>query len=214
MKDLGIYLKLALMAVALARIAAMAVPLLAVSAEPLVTDTVLGDETDLLLRSLGQLRGIPPRGALPRRLLEPAELRAEMNAIVNKHEFPAERDTTRLIGARLGLLPDGSDYRQLVADALGAQPASFYDPLSRRLYVPNWIDLPNQRIALAHELAHALCDQRFGLRRVLGLDDAARAGGETNGDRRRARQALIEGDAATLTLELFDPGGRGCPREN
>ncbi|HET6283246.1 MAG TPA: hypothetical protein VFH73_19975 [Polyangia bacterium] len=185
----------------------MAVPLLAVSAEPLVTDAVLGDEADILLRSLGQLRGIPARGALPRQLLGPAELRAEMNAIVARHDFPAERETTRLIGARLGLLPAGSGYSPLLADALGAQPGSFYDPLSRRLYVPNWIDLPNQRIALAHELAHALCDQRFGLRRVLGLDDGARPGRESNSDRRRARQALIEGDAATLTLELFDPKG-------
>ena len=187
----------------------MAVPLLAVSAEPLVTDTALGDEADVMLRSLGQLRGIPPRATPPRRLLGQTELRAEINAIIDKHESPAERETTRLIWTRLGLLPDGSDYTQLLADALGAKPASFYDPLSRRLYVPNWIDLPNQRIGLAHELGHALADQRFGLRRVLGLDETAAGvrAGDTNGDRRRARQALIEGDAAILTLELFDPRG-------
>src|SRR5205823_1188928 len=88
-----------------------------------------------------------------------------------------------------------------------SSPAGYYDPGSRRLFVADWIPLDKQRAALAHGIAHALADRRFGLRQTLQIGPDGRH--RLDGDAERARQALIEGDAMEAALELGDPHGAG-----
>src|SRR5205823_5661854 len=59
--------------------------------------------------------------------------------------------------------------------------------------------------SLAHALAHALQDQRFGLLRLLKVRMADAPG--LDFDARLARQALIEGDAGVLAMEATDARG-------
>jgi hypothetical protein len=153
---------------------------------------------------VGTVRRITPRGTLPRRLVTRAEARvARDEAVAAMTSGPEIAGRTRL-WERLGLLRAGADYARLLAAQLDA-PAATYDPGARRLSVPDWIPLGDQRLALAHALAHALADQRFGLRDTLeiGLDGRHRL----EGDAERARLALIEGDASVTTLEVADPRG-------
>jgi hypothetical protein len=76
----------------------------------------------------------------------------------------------------LGLLPDGQALRHSLVRQAGTTLGS-YDALARRIYVRAG---STQRAALVRELVHALQDQAFGLRRLLGLRsgqrDAALAG--------------------------------------
>src|SRR6185436_11508015 len=103
---------------------------------------------------------------------------------------------------RLGLLAPGARYADLISAAVARDPVGFYDPTARRLCVPSYIPLPEQRAVLAHEIAHALQDQRFGLRRFLKVGSDGRRG--LSFDAELARQAVIEGDAAVLALEAVD----------
>jgi hypothetical protein len=58
-------------------------------------------------------------------------------------------------------------------------------------------------LPLAHEIAHAVADQRFGIRRLLQI--APDGSHRLDGDAERARLALVEGDATLSALELADP---------
>jgi hypothetical protein len=67
------------------------------------------------------------------------------------------------------------------------------------------VDLQAGRFALTRDIAQALLDRRFQLSRWLA--PAVRRPGEADSDSFLARQAVVEGDATTLALELLDPQG-------
>ena len=95
----------------------------------------------------------------------------------------------------LGLLPEGSDLRELAGTIFGEEVAGFYDDEKKQMtLVAGSGEGTEGEITLAHELTHALEDQHFDLGLQGGLDD-----------HRTARSALIEG---TATVAMVDYLGR------
>ncbi len=188
-----------------------------------VTDGALRVEVDRLVAELAVARHLPFAGG-------PLAARA-----VNRETAERERAVTIGVGVeglaganvdvdvkgrlleRLGLIPNDTDYGTLVARTyLTAPPAASYEPgngtPSGRLSVPDFVPLPEQRVALTHQIAHALADRRFGLRKFLKLGPQGERG--LDGDAARARLAVVEGDATLSALELDDPHERFLgPRE-
>ncbi|HEY7607121.1 MAG TPA: hypothetical protein VID07_10160, partial [Actinomycetes bacterium] len=102
----------------------------------------------------------------------------------------------------LGQLPKGTDLPALVNRLQAESVLGFYLPGDRPpkggLYVRSSRGLdPYARIILAHELTHAVTDQRFDLTRAdrLALANARQ-------DELAAYSGLVEGDA-TLTMERY-----------
>ena len=91
----------------------------------------------------------------------------------------------------LGLIPPDSNLRNIQASVFQDQVAGFYDPTTKRLALVKNAGAEDESIAeitLAHELTHALDDQRFGIRnQPPGTDD-----------RSSAYDALVEGDATSV----------------
>ena len=106
-------------------------------------------------------------------------------------DYPAERlrdDET--VYELLGLIEPGSDLRELTGDLFGEGVAGYYDPRDGRLRVVEGSGTGGrvlEEMILAHELTHALEDQRFGLESTPATDDRA-----------LARSALYEGSATAL----------------
>lgn len=126
------------------------------------------------------------------RFLRPAELRSELSSLVAKglpkREVAGEDQVLELLGA----IPPGTDLLALTRRALGSQVAGLYDPRTERLLVRSQGAAGAlERITLAHELEHALVDQRLGLREGAESLEAA--------DRDLAYSAVVEGDATLLT---------------
>jgi hypothetical protein len=93
----------------------------------------------------------------------------------------------------LGLI-DADEQLEPALESTGDLAAAAYDPRSERLYVVEDAVVANRALVeflLAHELNHALEDQRFGLRDSEGLDD----------DAALAETALIEGTATAVMVE-------------
>ena len=108
----------------------------------------------------------------------------------------ARRHADEAILRRLGLIEPGVDLRKVSASLFGeGGVAGYYDPRSNRLRIVEGAATGSRvlrEVTLAHELTHALEDQRFGLSPQEG----------TNDDRALARLALIEG-SATLVMERY-----------
>jgi hypothetical protein len=103
----------------------------------------------------------------------------------------------RILGA-LGAIPRDSNLRRTRAQLLAGQVAGFYVPRSGELVVRSEASgrLPAiDQITLAHELEHALADQRLGFPN----DDKPRPEQE---DSYLAALSVVEGDA-TLTMERY-----------
>jgi hypothetical protein len=114
-------------------------------------------------------------------------------------ELP-ESKLTGIVGTYrlLGLIPDTLDVRQLFLDLYTEQVAGFYDPDSTKLFAVAGGDRTQLRLVLAHELVHALQDQYIALDSILAQTGDA--------DRLAAAQAVLEGQATLVSLNVMLPG--------
>ncbi|HJS46494.1 MAG TPA: hypothetical protein VJ773_00770 [Gemmatimonadales bacterium] len=113
-------------------------------------------------------------------------------------ELPPERLAGMTSAYRLlGLLPDTLDLQRLLVDLYAEQVVGFYDPDSAMLFGVEGSDPAQLRLLVAHELTHALQDQYVRLDSILGM--------RQEGDRQAAAQAVLEGQAMIVSLQVFAP---------
>src|ERR671938_140895 len=82
---------------------------------------------------------------------------------------PRRRAAEEQVLEMLGLVPRGTSLRRAAASLFGQGVAGYYDPRSGRLKVVTGAATSTRVLAetvLAHELTHALEDQRFRLLRT------------------------------------------------
>jgi hypothetical protein len=146
---------------------------------------------------------------LPRvTLVDPEEAgRASVEELDRQVPRSSQRVAERLL-AMLGLVPPGTRLRDVIGTALTEEVAGYYLPRTGTLALVRGGALEGfvAEVTLAHELTHALEDQRFGIDSP-GVSDLLR-------DSSSADAALIEGSATLAMVEyviLTQAGGRELP---
>ncbi len=100
-----------------------------------------------------------------------------------------------------GLVAADFDLKRALVDVLTEQATALYDYKTRNLYLSTWTPQDLQEFALVHELAHAVADQRFGLKKFVKKSKTA--------DEDLARSAVIEGQASWVMTEwVMRQGGQ------
>lgn len=145
-----------------------------------------------MLASLSKMTGWEVKRKVPSESLTREKFAKMIEGSVAAAEHDKETRAVELTLKMFGLVPWDFNLAREAADLFEEQTAAFYDMKKKRLFVLEGTSdgLP-QRVALAHELAHALADQQFGLRKYLEApkeDDAA-----------TARQSVVEGQANWLS---------------
>ena len=147
-------------------------------------------------RRVEQLRGLRfERVPVPQQVT-PAQAQREGLEDLDRSYPPARRAADEEVLKLLGLLEPKIDLREVSATIFGQGVAGYYDPRSGRLRIvegPQTADRVLNEITLAHELNHALEDQRFGIEEPEQDDDPG-----------LARLALIEGTATALMFEYAE----------
>src|SRR4051794_29695339 len=129
---------------------------------------------------------------LPRpQTVTPAEARRDGLEDLDR-SYPAERrHADEEVLKLLGLLEPGVDLRNVSGTIFGQGVAGYYDPRTKRLRIVSGAQTGNRflnEITLAHELTHALEDQRF----KLDLESSS------SDDGGLANLALVEGSATAV----------------
>jgi hypothetical protein len=143
------------------------------------------------------LRGITATKPVARGVFDAAGLCAFLRKSMLE-DNPAELiRATQTLDTELLLIEPGQSLEKLYLDLLSGQVAGLYDDKAKQMYVVSKTGSigPVEEITYAHEYTHALQDQVFDLRSVVGK-------AKDQGDRSLARSALIEGDA-TLLMSLW-----------
>lgn len=142
------------------------------------------------------LRGLAPRGAVPRQFMNHDQLRAYLTDELNRTLSPEAEQRQRAVLRALDM-DDGSDLRQAQIDDSVKNILGFYDHTTKHLVVIS--DRPRMgvtdRVTYAHEFTHSLQDQHYNL---AGLFARARG----NADYEEAIRALVEGDA-TVSMGMY-----------
>jgi hypothetical protein len=122
----------------------------------------------------------------------PKQARREGLASLDADYPPARRRADAEVLTLLGLVPPGTDLGETAAETFGESVAGYYDPRSGRLRIVKGAQTANRvlyEMTVAHELTHALEDQRFDL----DVDQMA-----AGGDRALGYTALVEGTATVM----------------
>jgi len=114
-----------------------------------------------------------------------------------KEEMPPEEiRAEELLLKKFGFVPAGFDLAANTVDLFTEQAAAFYDFRKKKLFELESAPGELQRLALVHELAHALADQHFQLEKFIRR-------GNSSDDNSLARMAVMEGQAAWLMSEYM-----------
>lgn len=179
----------------------VALILIAVSAS--AQSSELFSQVDGMLASLSRMTGWTVKHKVPSEPLTREKFAKLIEESVDNAEKDKETLAAELTLKMFGLVPWDFKLAREAADLLEEQTAAFYDIKKKRLFVLEGApDDIQQRVALAHELAHALADQQFGLRKYM---DAAK-----EDDASTARQSVVEGQASWLSWAYMaeQSGGR------
>ena len=145
------------------------------------------------------LRGVKFREVPDPVTVTPEQAQEEGLADLDRGYPEARRREDEALYVTLGLLPEGTDLREISASMFGEQVAGYYDPSNGRLRVVSGAAGTGNRVVdemvLAHELTHALEDQVFGF----SLSEL-----EATDDTGYARRALVEGTATALMFEYVE----------
>ena len=129
---------------------------------------------------------------VPAKMIGNDQFREILKSHVDKSD-PKKVRAEELTLKMFGLVPNDFSLLKETVDLFSEQVAAYYDSDKKRLFVLDNVatDL-DRRVALVHELAHALADQQHSLLKFMHAkpdsDDAS-----------TARQAVMEGQATWLT---------------
>ena len=146
---------------------------------------------------LTEITGLKFEKQVPYAVIDKAQLekylQERMKDAVKPAEIHAEETTLKMFG----FIPPDFDLKKATVELLTEQAAAFYDYHKKKLFIletgASTADLhtESEKMALSHELAHALADQHFH------LDKYIREGARSD-DGSTARLAVMEGQASWL----------------
>jgi hypothetical protein len=149
-----------------------------------------------MLRQVEVARGIKAQSPVPGAFLSRAELIARVKDHVSR-ELPPEAIRNEGLSLQLfGFVPTKFDYEAAEYQLLEDQLAGYYEPFDKTMYMARDLDDQEANATLAHELVHALQDQRWDL-------EARSKYKPGEGDLSAAVSALAEGDATSAMFDVM-----------
>ncbi len=149
-----------------------------------------------MLRQVEAARGLKAERAVPGLFLSRPQLIARVKEHVSR-ELPAEAIRNEGLALQLfGFVPTKFDYEAAEYELLEDQLAGYYEPFDATMYMARDLEDEEANATLAHELVHALQDQRWDLETRSKYEPGA-------GDRGAAVSALAEGDATSAMFDVM-----------
>ncbi len=163
----------------------------------------LFQQVDGLVKTLSEITGWNIRRKVPAEMLSKEKFRhyveSRMKDSSSKEEIRTEEITLKMFG----FVPPAFNLASETVDLVSEQAAAFYDYNKKRLFVlDSTSEGLEQRVALAHELAHALADQHHPLGKFLNK-------GSPDDDAETAREAVMEGQATFLAWAVIAKTNEG-----
>ena len=178
---------------------------------------LLGDE-DHILNFVSTDTQLPIDDPVKCRFISRQQVNKELRKKFDEDKGNKRMEQSELVLKKFGLLDRDFHLRPFLLSLLTEQIAGFYDNKTRQMNLLNWVPIDQQKPVMAHELTHALQDQKVGLTKWddQEMEGIAKNAAEDNrhiatDETDTAREAVLEGQAMVSFADymLSDNGHPG-----
>ncbi|HVZ84926.1 MAG TPA: hypothetical protein VG893_14725 [Terracidiphilus sp.] len=176
---------------------------------------------DQLLKFSSEETGLPIKGTVKRQLTTRKDVESYLTEKFNEDEDAKRMQRSEIVLKKFGLLERDFDLKPFLLSLLGEQIEAYYDPKTKTVNMLDWVSVDEQKPVLAHELTHALQDQRVGLETwsdqtppdvsVNASDDSVHLAKD---EYDTAREAVTEGQATAVMVDnMLKPMGHSILKD-
>jgi hypothetical protein len=181
------------------------------------------DQAKELFRSVDEIlsfastdTGLPIEHPVKRKLISREEVNRYLREKFDEDEGARRMERSEIVLKKFGLLDRDFHLRPFLLSLLTEQIAGFYDNKTKTVNLLDWIQPDDQKPVLAHELTHALQDQKINLTKWSGIsmNDTSHNVVEDNrhlqvDEADTARSAVAEGQAMAVFVDYtLRPSGK------
>jgi hypothetical protein len=173
------------------------------------------DQAKDLFRSVDEILGfvssdtkLPIEHSVKRKLISRDEVNRYLKSKFDEDESAKRMERSEIVLKKFGLLDRDFHLRPFLLALLTEQIAGFYDNKTKTVNLLDWIQPEEQKPVLAHELTHALQDQKVGLSKWsdVSLTGISHTVEEDNkhlqvDEAETAREAVAEGQAMAVFID-------------
>jgi hypothetical protein len=150
--------------------------------------------------------GLPIQHKVKRNLITRESVERYVDKRMKDDKDAQRLEQSRLVLEKFGLLPPGYDLHSEFLRLLGEQAAAYYDSKSKSVNLLDWVQPDIQKPVLAHELTHALQDQKINLEKweLAGAKDQGPQPDQQEQvaeEAQAARQCVTEGQAMVVLVD-------------
>jgi hypothetical protein len=176
---------------------------------------------DQLLKFSSEETGLPIKNTVKRQLTTREAVESYLTEKFNEDDDAKRMQRSEIVLKKFGLLERDFNLKPFLLSLLKEQIEAYYDPKMKTVNLLDWVSVDEQKPVLAHELTHALQDQRVNLETwsdqtppdvSLNADDDAVHLAKDEFD--TARNAVTEGQATAVMMDnLLKPLGRSLVKD-
>ena len=165
--------------------------------------------------------GLPIKSQVKRKLTSRAEVESYLREKFDEDEDAKRMQRSEIVLKKFGLLDRDFDLKPFLLSLLKEQIMAFYDPKTKTVNLLDWVDVDDQKPVLAHELTHALQDQRVDLEKWsdpsppdVSLNSSDDTTHLAQDELDSAREAVTEGQATAVMMDsILKPMGRSLLKD-
>jgi hypothetical protein len=176
---------------------------------------------DELIKFSSQETGLPVKSAVKRRITSRAEVEGYLKGKFEEDEGAKRMQRDEIVLKKFGLLDRDFALKPFLLALLTEQVEAYYDSKTKTVNMLDWVDVEEQKPVLAHELTHALQDQRVDLEKWNDQtpDDVSTTAAEDSDHLAKdeldtARDAVVEGQATAVMMDyILKPMGKSLVKD-
>ncbi|MDR3774619.1 MAG: hypothetical protein P4L26_14795 [Terracidiphilus sp.] len=176
---------------------------------------------DELMKFSSQETGLPIKSNVKRKITNRAEVESYLKLKFDEDEGAKRMQRDEIVLKKFGLLDRDFALKPFLLALLTEQVEAYYDSKTETVNMLDWIDIEEQKPVLAHELTHALQDQRVDLDKWndqtpedVSLNAPDDDDHLVKDELDTARDAVVEGQATAVMMDyILKPAGKSLIKD-
>ena len=176
---------------------------------------------DELIKFSSQETGLPIKSTVKRQITSRDEVENYLKDKFNDDEGAKRMQRDEIVLKKFGLLDRDFALKPFLLALLTEQVEAYYDSKTKTVNMLDWVDVDDQKPVLAHELTHALQDQRVDLDKWsdqtpadVSTDFSGDLDHLAKDELDTARDAVVEGQATAVMMDyILKPMGKSLVKD-